>query len=74
LFADSPDGATGSGVLYTLVETAKLNGLDVFQYLKYLLEVMPEADYHNNPAILDDYLPWSSTLPEICRVPDRKQK
>ena len=38
LFADTPKGATANAVLYTLVETAKANGLDAYEYLKYLLE------------------------------------
>lgn len=35
LFADSPKGARASGIVYTLVETVKLNHLDVFGYLNY---------------------------------------
>lgn len=33
-----------SGIVYTLVETAKLNHLDVFGYLCYLLESLPDLD------------------------------
>ena len=36
LFADTPRGAFANGVLYTLVETARANELDVYEYLKYL--------------------------------------
>ncbi len=41
LFADTPKGAKASAVLYTLVESAKANNLDVYEYLKYLLAEMP---------------------------------
>lgn len=36
LFADTPKGATANAVLYTLVESARANGFDVYSYLKYL--------------------------------------
>ena len=37
LFADSTKGATASAAIYSIVETAKANGLDVFLYLEQLL-------------------------------------
>lgn len=74
LFADSVKGARASGIVYTLVETAKLNHLDVFGYLKYLLESLPELDHRNHPELLESYLPWSETLPESCRLGKRRKK
>lgn len=62
LFADSPAGARASGIVYTLVETAKLNHLDVFGYLCYLLESLPDLDHRNHPELLEAYLPWSASL------------
>ena len=56
LFADTPKGATANAVLYTLVETARTNNLDVYEYLKYLLEEMPNNDHLQNPEILDRYV------------------
>jgi transposase len=38
LFAGSPDGARASALLYSLVETAKLNGLEPYRYIHFLLE------------------------------------
>ena len=75
LFADTPEGAKASGIIYSLVESAKLNHLDTFRYLSYLLEKMPEIDYQyqNDPNILDPYLPWSSELPESCRIQKKKK-
>ena len=35
LFADTPKGAKANALLYTLVESARINGLDVFAYLKH---------------------------------------
>ena len=74
LFADTPKGATANAVLYTLVESAKANNLDVYEYLKYLLEEMPNRDFNNHPEILDQFLPWSVELPEECRLTHRHKK
>jgi transposase len=43
LFADTPRGATASARLYSLVETAKANGLEPFAYLECLLTRLPLA-------------------------------
>ena len=74
LFADTPKGATANAMLYTLVESAKANELNVYEYLKYLLTQMPELDYHNRPELLDDLLPWSDQLPDDCRLKQVKKK
>ncbi len=74
LFADTPKGAFANGVLYTLVETAKQNNLNVFNYLKYLLESLPNIDFMNHPELLDDYLPWSGQLPAECKPAIRNKK
>ena len=68
LFADTPKGAEANATAYTLVETAKMNNLDVFKYLEFLLEMIPNTDYLRNPKLLDAYLPWSDQLPEECRI------
>lgn len=74
LFADTPKGATANAVLYTLVETARANELDVYEYLKYLLTEMPNNDHLLRPDIIDQYLPWSEALPEECRLKRRNKK
>ena len=38
LFCDTPNGAQASAVVYTMVEMAKANGVNVYHYLTYLLE------------------------------------
>jgi transposase len=68
LFADTPKGAVANAILYTLVETARANDLDVYEYLKYLLMEMPNNNHLQNPSIIDTYLPWSEELPEECRL------
>ncbi|MEY8357359.1 IS66 family transposase [Lachnospiraceae bacterium 54-53] len=74
LFADTPKGARANAVLYTLVESARANHLDVYEYMKYLLEEMPNNNYHQQPELLDEYLPWSKELPDNCRLTIKHKK
>lgn len=67
LFANTPKGAKASATIYSLVETAKENGLSPYDYLTYLFERLPNIDM-KDPAILDALLPWSETLPQSCRL------
>ena len=41
LFCDTPNGAQASAIVYTMVEMAKVNGVNVYHYLTYLLEKLP---------------------------------
>ena len=43
LFSSSVEGAQASAMYYSLVETAKLNGLDPFDYLNKMLDKLPQA-------------------------------
>lgn len=74
LFADTPKGATANAVLYTIVESAKANALDVYEYIRFLLNTMPDTDFHNHPKQIDAYLPWSKDLPQECRLNKRIKK
>jgi len=67
LFANTPRGARASAMIYSIVQTAKENGLNVFVYLCYLFERMPNMDI-KDPAVLDELLPYSPSLPDSCRV------
>jgi hypothetical protein len=51
--------------MYSIVETAKENGLHPFRCMEFLLETLPNA----KPSDLESLLPWSETLPDRCRVP-----
>ncbi len=44
LFAGTQEGARASDTLYSLVETAKANNLEPYNYLKYLSEKLPFAE------------------------------
>lgn len=67
LFSGSSKGATASGGIYTLVETAKANGLDPMKYITFILGDLPGTDYLNYPEYLDDYLPWGSIVQKRCK-------
>jgi transposase len=69
LFANTPKGASASAVIYSVVETAKENGLNPFAYLTYLFEQLPNVDL-NDPTVIDSLLPWSTVLPDRCKVPN----
>ena len=64
---DSIKGAQASAIVYSIVETAKANNLKPYEYLQHLLSVMMEHIYDADTAYLDDLMPWSKNLPEICR-------
>ena len=61
LFCQSPDGADSSCGMYTLIETAKKNGLVPFQYLKLLFE---KAPYAKTIEDWEKLLPWNIFLQE----------
>ena len=74
LFADTPKGAFANGVLYTLVESARANELDVYEYLKYLLTETPNNHHLEDPSVIDSLLPWSKELPEQCLLKRNRKK
>jgi len=49
LFSISAVDAKAGAVYFTLIETAKLNGLSSYLYLKYVMEHLP-----NTPLVSDD--------------------
>ncbi len=67
LFSNTPDGAESSSIYYSIIETAKENNLNPFQYLKHILEKLPGA----LSSDLEELLPWSESLPDVCRVPEK---
>lgn len=62
LFAKTEEGAKANAVYYSLVETAKLNQLDIQQYLKYLFDHLPESKFQNLAA----FLPWAKNVQAEC--------
>ena len=67
LFSKSSVGAKASAVYFTLIETAKLNGLNPYAYLKYIMERLPNISLTSHDA-LDYLLPWSESVKESCQL------
>jgi transposase len=63
LFAGSDDGGERAAAIFSLLATAKLNGLNVEAYLKLLLERLPEHPINR----IEELLPWAivAELPEL---------
>ena len=57
LFANTPKGATGSAVMFSLIQTAIENGLDPYRYLTWLLKTANNADLTDAQAV-QTLLPW----------------
>ena len=64
LFHTSVDGAMATSIIYSLVETAKANHLNVFQYIYTLLLYMP--GYKDRSEGIEQLLPWSDFIKEHC--------
>jgi len=66
LFSTSPQGADASAMFYSIIETAKENGLNPRAYLEHIFHTAPNTDL-TNPKALEALLPWNA--PENCRKP-----
>ncbi len=60
MFANTERGALASATLYSLVETAKANGVMPFDYLMHLFNELPRFA---PGADIDHLLPWNVNLP-----------
>jgi transposase len=60
LFATSTKGATALCNWYSVIETAKANGLDAYAYLKHILTQLPI--YEAEQKDIEDLLPWNVLL------------
>lgn len=68
LFARSIRGADASAVVYSITETALLNGLKPYVYLTYVLDQIRQMGPFPKPEELNRLLPWSDDLPEGFRT------
>jgi transposase len=55
LFSDTPAGAHSSAVIYSLLETAKANGLEPYTWLRQVLNELPAAKTVDE---VDALMPW----------------
>lgn len=68
---DTVNGATSSAIIYSIAETAKANQLKPYEYFEYLLTEIPKHMDDKNSNFLEELLPWSETLPENIRKPEK---
>ena len=59
LFSDTPEGANASATMFSLIETAKANGIEPYIYLHHVIEHIAAAD---NDEALDALMPWNMKL------------
>jgi transposase len=64
LFMGSVAGAKAASVIYSLIETAKANGLNPEKYLTCLLKNMPTT----TPDMYHTLLPWNVQLPQAAEL------
>ena len=65
---DSKKGAKASAILYSIAETAKANGLNPFEYFKFLMEQLKEYPRNDVPEEeLKKLMPWAEMLPDCCK-------
>ena len=65
LFSATPKGATASALVYTMVEMAKANDLNIYKYLTYLLSQRPDDKMSDEQ--LEQLAPWSETAKTNCQ-------
>ncbi len=65
LFCDTAKGADSSALCFSIIETAKENGLNPYKYLTYVLSAAPSLDLSDRDAV-QTLLPWNALA--HCRV------
>jgi transposase len=62
IFSDTVKGAKASANLYSLIETAKLNGLEPYRYLHHVFKELPRAQTLDD---IEQLLPWAVDSEQI---------
>jgi len=66
-FCGSPEGAKASACVYSLVETAKANGLNPYKYLEFILARLPGSNSKNSSSFLELMMPWDELVQKSCK-------
>lgn len=67
LFSDTERGADASARVFSIIETAKMNNLDVYGYLLFLLTELPKFGGNPTEEQIESVLPWSDKVPGYCK-------
>jgi len=73
LFSNTPNGAKTSAIMFSIIETAKENGLNPFEYLTYIFKNAPNWNIRNDPEALLRLIPGSDQIPGFVRYPSSQQ-
>ncbi len=73
LFSNTPNGARASAVYYSLVVTARENGLNLFEYLAWIFTNAPNLGKPGYVSTIEDFLPGSAALPQKVFTPNPKE-
>lgn len=68
LFCDTPEGAEASVITYSIMESAKANGLNPEKYLMHIFTVLPDRFAKDPKASIEDLLPWNEKIIELCKM------
>jgi len=71
LFSGSPKGAEASAAVYSIIETAKANDLNPYEYLRFLFKNLPGMQFGQHPEFLEDLLPWDPEVQSLCKKSDK---
>ena len=59
LFCDTTKGAEASAIVYSLVESTKVNGVEPFAYLQHVLLQLPYLGKTHSHEELESLMPWA---------------
>ena len=68
LFSTSTKGAEASAAVFSLIETAKSNKLNPYDYIEFILDYLPQQNLVEDPGRLDWFLPWSEEIKEEFEI------
>lgn len=68
LFCDTTKGAESSAIVYSMVETAKENGIDPFRYLQHVLVQLPYFGKSLSHDELESLMPWAEYVQQEHRL------
>ena len=74
LFADTIDGAKVNAIMYSIVETARANQINVHCYLQYLFEQIPLRRARGDTDFMADMMPWSEAYKDYEAQKRREQQ
>ena len=70
LFCDTPKGAEASAIVYSLVESAKANGIEPFAYLQHVLVQLPYLGKSPSHEELETLMPWAPDIQQEYKMPN----